>query len=167
MARVKRSDRSYGDRFPPTASNAWEMAIREGITPASVRRLSAVPVSEEACGRLGARWRDSELRNKTLASWTDFARNKYGHAHPPFQTRLLDWLTLLFPLGLAGAMVLYLGKFSPRTVRRYLTPAALGVVILLMALDIFSVPTPILVLLIISCASVMYWWAFRGRCSGS
>ena len=147
--------------------NAWKMAIREGITPERVRRLSAVPVSEEACARLGARWRDSELRNKTLASWTDFARNKYGHTHSPFQTHLLDWLTLLFPLGLAGAIVLYLGKISPRTLRRCIIPTVFGVVILLMALDIFSVPTPILVLLIISCASVMYWWEFRCRSSGS
>ena len=147
--------------------NAWKMAIREGITPERVRRLSAVPVSEEACARLGARWRDPELRNKTLASWTDFARNKYGHTHSLFQTRLLDWLTLLFPLGLAGAIVLYLGKISPRTVRRCIIPTVFGVVILLMALDIFSVPTPILVLLIISCASVMYWWEFRRRSSGS
>ena len=88
------------------------------MTPGTVRRLSAVPVSEEACVRLGARWRDSELRNKTLASWTEFARNKYGDARSPFQTRLLNWVTLLFPLGLAVAMAIHLASISPRTVRR-------------------------------------------------
>lgn len=97
---------------------AWKTAIGQGITPGVVRRLSAVPVSEEACVRLGARWRDSELRNKTLASWTEFARDKYGEAPQPFQTRLLDWVTLLFPLGLAVAMVLHLSNVSPRKVLR-------------------------------------------------
>ena len=90
--------------------DAWKTAIAKGVTPERVRRLSRVPVSEEACGRLGARWRDAELRNRTLASWTEFARNKYGSVQPPFRTRLLDRLTFLFPLGLAGAMVIYLAK---------------------------------------------------------
>ena len=90
--------------------DAWKTAIAEGVTPDRVRRLSRVPVDEEACARLGARWRDAELRNRTLASWTEFARNKYGSLQPPFRTRLLDWLTFLFPLGLAGAMVIYLAK---------------------------------------------------------
>jgi len=90
--------------------DAWNTAIAKGVTPERVRRLSRVPVSEEACGRLGARWRDAELRNRTLASWTEFARNKYGSVQPPFRTRLLDRLTFLFPLGLAGAMVIFLAK---------------------------------------------------------
>jgi hypothetical protein len=97
---------------------AWKTAIEQGMTPGIVRRLSAVPLSEEACIRLGARWRDSELRNKTLASWTRFARDKYGDAPPPVQTRLLDWVTLLFPLGLAVAMVFHLSNVSPLTVLR-------------------------------------------------
>ena len=147
--------------------NAWKKAIGEGTALESIGRLSAVPVSEEACGRLGARWRDPELRNKTLAAWTDFARKKYGGVDPPIQTRLLNWLTLLFPVGLAGAMVFYLGKISPRSVRRYIVPAVFGVAILLSALEISIVPTPILVLLIISCASVMFWRAFRRGCTGS
>ncbi len=147
--------------------DAWKQAIGNGITPENVRRLSAVPVTEEACGQLGARWRDSELRNKTLASWTQFARAKYGDGEPASQTRLMDWLTLFFPLGLAGAVVLYLGRPSPRTVRRYLIPSVLGVVVLLAALDLISISPRILVLLIISGASVMYWFGFRRRSSGS
>ena len=98
--------------------DAWEKAITDGITPERVRRIAKVPVSEEGCGRLGARWRDAELRNRTLASWTEFARNKYGVSQPPFRRRLLDRLTLLFPLGLAGAMVIYLAKTSLPSFRR-------------------------------------------------
>ncbi len=98
--------------------NAWKTAITEGITPERVRRIAKVPVGEEACGRLGAHWRDAELRNRTLASWTEFARNKYGVSQPAFRSRLLDRLTLLFPLGLAGAMVIYLAKTSLRSFRR-------------------------------------------------
>ena len=102
----------------PQLQYAWNTAIAEGATPERVRRLARVPVSEEACGRLGARWRDAELRNRTLTSWTEFARNKYGVVKPTVRERLLDRLTLLFPLGLAGAMAVYLARLSLPNFRR-------------------------------------------------
>ena len=98
--------------------SAWKTSMMEGITPDRVRRLAEVPISEEACARLGARWRDAELRNTTLASWTEFARSKYEVAQPTFRARLLNRLTLLFPLGLAGAMAIYLAKISLPSFRR-------------------------------------------------
>lgn len=87
---------------------AWRRAWADGLTRDEVRRLSAVPVSEAECLRLGALWRNAELRSRTLAAWTEFARQKYGEQQQPLYLLVLDWLTLCFPLGIAGAMIFYL-----------------------------------------------------------
>ena len=89
---------------------AWRDAITDGVTAQEIRQLSAVPVTEAECLRLGARWRDAELRSRTLAAWTDFGRRKYGEHRQPTSMRVLDILTLLFPMGIAGAMVVYLWR---------------------------------------------------------
>ena len=93
---------------------AWKEAMEGGVTPEEVARLSAVPVSEAEALALGTRWRSPELRSRTLAAWTEFAREKYGEHSNRFYLRLLDWLTLLFPIGIAGAMGLYFWRTKTR-----------------------------------------------------
>jgi ABC-type Fe3+ transport system substrate-binding protein len=89
---------------------AWRDLSGDGLTQAELRRLSAVPVSEAACQTLGRRWRDPELRSRTQAEWTAFVRRKYGEYRRPMALRVLNAFTLLFPLGIAGAMVVYLWR---------------------------------------------------------
>ena len=89
---------------------AWREISTDGVTSEELSRLSAVPVTESESQRLGARWRDPELRSRTLAAWTDFARRKYGEHLQPTALRVMNVLTLLFPLGIAGTMVIYLWR---------------------------------------------------------
>lgn len=60
---------------------AWE-AIREGgMKDAAIKRLVAVPISEEEAARLGKeKWDDQEFRNAKIAEWTRFAQEKYRDA---------------------------------------------------------------------------------------
>ena len=89
---------------------AWRGAMKDGVTRLEIDRLSAVPVTESECSRLGARWRDAELRSRTLAAWTEFVRRKYGEYRDPAYVRILNAFTLLFPMGIAAAMVVYLWR---------------------------------------------------------
>ena len=93
---------------------AWKRAMEGGVTPEEIRRLSAPPISEAACLRLGGQWRDAELRSRTLADWTAFARKKYGEPHRSPTLWALDLLTIGFPVGIAGAMVCHLLGISFR-----------------------------------------------------
>jgi ABC-type Fe3+ transport system substrate-binding protein len=60
---------------------AWK-AVREGkMKDAAMKRLVAVPISEEEGIRLGEeKWDDAEFRNNKLSEWIKFARKKYGEA---------------------------------------------------------------------------------------
>ncbi|MDP6777515.1 MAG: extracellular solute-binding protein, partial [Candidatus Latescibacteria bacterium] len=89
---------------------AWERARAGGVTQEEVRRLSAVPITLEECLKLASSWRDAALRNRRLAEWTAFTRDKYGDPEEHPATRVLDFLTLFFPFGIAGAMVLYVWR---------------------------------------------------------
>jgi hypothetical protein len=50
------------------------------------------------------------LRNRKLAGWTAFAREKYGDPKRGSVSQVLDFLTLFFPFGIAGAIVLYIWR---------------------------------------------------------
>ncbi len=89
---------------------AWKRVMKGGVTQDEIRRLSAMPLSETECLRLGARWRNAEMRNRMLAEWTAFARKKYGDPHRSPYLQILDVLTFCFPLGIAGAMMFYLWR---------------------------------------------------------
>jgi iron(III) transport system substrate-binding protein len=59
---------------------AWK-AVRKKMEDAAVKRLVAVPISEEEAVRLGKeKWDDQEFRNAKIAEWTRFAGEKYKAA---------------------------------------------------------------------------------------
>ena len=93
---------------------AWKQAMAEGVDENDIRRLSAVPISEEMCLNLGPQWRNAELRSRTLAGWTAFTREKYGVYDRNLYIRILDFVTLFFPVGIGGAMVIYLWRMRGR-----------------------------------------------------
>jgi ABC-type Fe3+ transport system substrate-binding protein len=60
---------------------AWKAVRNGGMKDAAVKRLVAVPISEEEAVRLGKeKWDDQEFRNAKIAEWTRFAREKYEDA---------------------------------------------------------------------------------------
>ena len=60
---------------------AWEAIKKGGMKDAAVKRLVAVPVSEEEAVRLEKEeWDDPEFRNTRIAEWTRFAQDKYKDA---------------------------------------------------------------------------------------
>ncbi len=87
---------------------AWKRAASDGSSRSDLERLFAVPVTESECLEMGRRWRDPAFRNRMLAEWTAFAREKYGSRDERIYVQLGNLLTLLLPLGLAGATVCYL-----------------------------------------------------------
>jgi len=60
---------------------AWKAVRKGGMKDAAVKRLVAVPISEEEAVRLGKeKWDDQKFRNAKIAEWTGFAREKYKDA---------------------------------------------------------------------------------------
>ena len=60
---------------------AWEAIIKGKMKDAAVKRLVAVPISEEEASRLGReKWDDQEFRNNKIGEWTRFAKAKYKEA---------------------------------------------------------------------------------------
>ncbi len=60
---------------------AWKAVRKGGMKDAAVKRLVAVPISEEEAVRLGKeKWDDQEFRNAKIAEWTRFASEKYKDA---------------------------------------------------------------------------------------
>lgn len=90
--------------------HAWKNATKDGLTDEERKQLSAMPVTAEEAQELAKSWRDPEFRNRTLAEWTTFAHDKYGDYTPPLLTRIVDWLTLVFPVGIAVTAVVYLWR---------------------------------------------------------
>ena len=91
---------------------AWKDAIVDGVSKEEIKALSAVPVSEAEALELAKSWRDPEIRNRTMAGWTSFARDKYGAHDLPLSVRILNVITLIFPLGIAGGVVFYLWRLG-------------------------------------------------------
>jgi len=89
---------------------SWQAAIKSGLSDTKRKQLSAMPITAAEAQELAQTWRDPEVRNRTLATWTTFARTKYGDYHPPLLTQIVDWLTLIFPLGIASLAVIYLWR---------------------------------------------------------
>jgi ABC-type Fe3+ transport system substrate-binding protein len=89
---------------------AWKKAMAGGVSQDELSALSAVPISEAEALELAQSWRDPEIRNRTLANWTGFAREKYGSYQVPLSVRIFDFITLIFPLGIAGGLVIYLWR---------------------------------------------------------
>ena len=60
---------------------AWESIKKGDMKDAAVKRLVAVPISEDEAVRLGKeKWGDQEFRNTKIAEWTRFAKEKYKDA---------------------------------------------------------------------------------------
>jgi hypothetical protein len=60
---------------------AWKAVRKGGMKDVAVKRLVAVPISEEEAIRLGKeKWDDQEFRNTKIAEWTRFAIEKYKDA---------------------------------------------------------------------------------------
>jgi hypothetical protein len=60
---------------------AWKAVRKGGMKDAAVKRLVAIPISEEEAVRLGKeKWDDQEFRNAKIAEWTRFAKDKYKEA---------------------------------------------------------------------------------------
>ena len=89
---------------------AWKEAMSDGVSKDELSALSAVPVSEAEALELARSWRDPEIRNRTMATWMGFAREKYGSDQKPLAVRIFDFVTLVFPLGIAGGVVIYLWR---------------------------------------------------------
>ena len=94
--------------------SAWKRVFENGVTSAQISHLSSMPVSEKECLQLAARWRDAELRSRTIAAWTDFARRKYGERTRSGFSQVVDWITVCFPMAMGCAMVLYLWRAKGR-----------------------------------------------------
>ncbi len=61
--------------------DAWKAVQEGGMKDAAVKRLVAVPISEEEAARLGnEKWDDPEFKNAKIAEWTRFAQDKYKDA---------------------------------------------------------------------------------------
>ena len=61
--------------------DAWKAIQEGGMKEAAVKRLVAVPISEEEATRLGKeKWDDPEFRNAKITEWTIFAQDKYKDA---------------------------------------------------------------------------------------
>lgn len=57
---------------------AWGKLVNAGLPGDAVAELGAVPVTEEEAMELADRFRDdAELRNRRIAEWTRYAREKY------------------------------------------------------------------------------------------
>ena len=93
---------------------AWKDAMKDGVSKEERRALAAVPVSEDEALALAQAWDDAEVRNRTMAAWTDFARAKYGTHDMPWSVRFLNAMTLIFPLGIAACVVAYLWRLQVR-----------------------------------------------------
>jgi len=60
---------------------AWKAVREGGMKDAAVKRLVALPITEEEAVRLGKeKWDDQEFRNAKIAEWTRFAKEKYKDA---------------------------------------------------------------------------------------
>jgi hypothetical protein len=57
---------------------AWKQVVERGVQEKNLRRLCAVPISEDEALELAGRWGDPEIRNRTIAAWTAYTREKYG-----------------------------------------------------------------------------------------
>lgn len=57
---------------------AWRSVVDAGLSEDAVAELGAVPVTEDEAMELAARFQDdAELRNRRIAEWTRYAREKY------------------------------------------------------------------------------------------
>ena len=81
--------------------------MKDGVSAEERRALAAVPVSEDEALTLAQTWGDAEVRNRTMAMWTDFARDKYGTHDEPLLARLINAITLIFPMGIAACVIAY------------------------------------------------------------
>ncbi len=89
---------------------AWKDAMTDGVSDDEIAALASVPVSEAEALKLAQSWGDAEVRNRTVARWTDFVRDKYGVRHVPLSIHLINAITLIFPLGIASCVVVYLWR---------------------------------------------------------
>jgi ABC-type Fe3+ transport system substrate-binding protein len=60
---------------------AWKAVIKGNMKEAAVKKLVAVPISEEEAIRMGKeQWDNQSFRNAKIAEWTRFAQEKYKEA---------------------------------------------------------------------------------------
>ncbi|MFQ5850374.1 MAG: extracellular solute-binding protein [Candidatus Binatia bacterium] len=76
-------------------NRAWKAALAGGLMAEELRRLAAVPISEEQAMRLAReKWQDPAFRNQRLNEWAEFARAKYRVGVKPALINS-EWFTLL------------------------------------------------------------------------
>ncbi|MBI4530850.1 MAG: ABC transporter substrate-binding protein, partial [Candidatus Latescibacteria bacterium] len=95
---------------------AWQEVIRGGGKEEEIRRLSKMPVTEgEALTYAKERWNnDTEFRNRTIAAWTAFAREKYradGKVRDQLNQRF--WV-MIVGIGIGVVGLLYLWRVNRR-----------------------------------------------------
>jgi ABC-type Fe3+ transport system substrate-binding protein len=90
----------------------WKRAIREGKAEADLRRLAAMPLSEDQAQVLAreGRWKDAEFRNRTMSEWASLARSRYLPA-PAGRSALRNLPAILAFAG-AIAMFIYMRRRS-------------------------------------------------------
>jgi hypothetical protein len=88
---------------------AWQKALASADPEGEMRKLSAVPVSEEEVMEMARNglWTDATYKNKMLREWSDFARAKYAGSE--------DWASRLrwVPAAVSFLLVVY-GAISLR-----------------------------------------------------
>lgn len=91
-------------------NQAWRAALADGLTSGELRRLAAVPISEEEAMRLAQeKWQDPAFRNQKLNEWAQFARAKYRVGIKPPLIRS-EWFTLFSISAIALSLLFYIWR---------------------------------------------------------
>ena len=56
---------------------AWKAVVKSGVTPAKLKAIGQMPVTEAELLAAAEKWSDNVYRNKTINSWVAFSKKKY------------------------------------------------------------------------------------------
>jgi len=88
-------------------SQAWKVALVDGLTEQEWQKLAAMPLSAaEALNLAKNKWQDPAFRNQKLIEWSQFARAKYQTGVRPPAIRS-EWLSLIAPVLIAFVLIMY------------------------------------------------------------
>lgn len=89
---------------------AWARAIEQGNSEGRLKELSAPPVDEAAAQQLAetGKWRDAEIKTRTVNAWAASARDKYGGGG--FGLGVLRNVPAVLALAIGIVMVIYLRR---------------------------------------------------------
>jgi hypothetical protein len=87
---------------------AWREALKTMPADAAMKRLSAVPVTEEQTLAIagGGLWDDAGFKNRALKEWSAYARLRYAAPEPWFRRLHALPAALALVLAIAAALVL-------------------------------------------------------------